>query len=244
MPSSGSSSREPISLPAQIIPSSRSADGCEQIVSEQVITHWRQERRCLWCGVAFRPKWPAAFAQRFCGTSCSNRWKILFPEIKEKTHTPQTHAKIAVSVKRWMTSGHPTAEVQKDHFQAVKGGSGRPLTKAQSILLVALGSAWTSEHTIQLGVHLQDGVRKEVTTYYKADLANISLRIDIEADGNSHSTPRKLHKDQQRDSRLASLGWKVLRFSNKMILDWHHSGMPMESFLSTTLASHDIQVIR
>jgi very-short-patch-repair endonuclease len=49
---------------------------------------------------------------------------------------------------------------------------------------------------------------------YVADAAIPSLRIAIEADGETwHANPDKIESDRQRDSQLASQGWIVLRFT-------------------------------
>lgn len=54
---------------------------------------------------------------------------------------------------------------------------------------------------------------------YRLDLAIISddIRIDVEVDGES--THKDYRKDAERDSRLESLGWRVVRFWNHQIRD-------------------------
>ncbi|MGC8534900.1 MAG: DUF559 domain-containing protein [Rhizomicrobium sp.] len=64
--------------------------------------------------------------------------------------------------------------------------------------------------------------------------------LNVEVDGLSHYARK--HLDAKRDKKITSLGWTVLRFSNVEILNWKNCGMPMESYISTTLAAHGIQV--
>lgn len=93
----------------------------------------------------------------------------------------------------------------------VKGGNGRPLPVPQQMLLDALG--WVPEFPISLGER-----RPGYPTCYKADLGNPELKIAIEVDGPSHHSPRARATDQKKDSKLALLGWVVLRFSNTDVL--------------------------
>lgn len=51
------------------------------------------------------------------------------------------------------------------------------------------------------------------------DVAIPSLKIDFEYDGGMHSTPEAKGKDKARDALLKSLGWRVIRFSKRDLLD-------------------------
>ena len=65
--------------------------------------------------------------------------------------------------------------------------------------------------------------------------------IVIECDGPSHHAMKVKASDKKRDAKLNSLGWTVLRFSNKAILNWLDTGMPQEHFISTILQSYAIR---
>ena len=57
----------------------------------------------------------------------------------------------------------------------------------------------------------------QVGPYY-ADFAHPESRVIIEIDGHAyHSTPEQLERDQYRQQRLESWGWKVIRFTGKQV---------------------------
>jgi len=51
---------------------------------------------------------------------------------------------------------------------------------------------------------------------YRCDFAFVEQRIDVEIDGKSHRY--RVEHDKKRDTQLASMGWTILRFSNKLAL--------------------------
>jgi very-short-patch-repair endonuclease len=54
---------------------------------------------------------------------------------------------------------------------------------------------------------------------YRIDLALIGPRIAIECDGMAyHSTPEAKARDRSKDKYLKENGWRVLRFSGRMIM--------------------------
>ena len=119
------------------------------------------------------------------------------------------------------------------HKPSVRGGNGKGMTVPQKLLMEFLGSGWEAELSVSLGAR-QAGY----PTHYKLDLANSVLKVGIEVDGHSHHSRKE--QDIKKTSMLTSLGWIVLRFWNKDILSWSDSGMPTESYISTTLAQHGI----
>lgn len=55
---------------------------------------------------------------------------------------------------------------------------------------------------------------------YPIDFAFPHLKIALEADGEAfHSSPKQIEHDNERDARLAQLGWTVLRFTDSEIED-------------------------
>jgi hypothetical protein len=184
------------------------------------------------------------------------------PERKAKVHNPEVDAKRGESRRAWLASGMPKAQAELDrvrllnpmsdpkvrakvsrrlkemhHAPSVRGGNGKGMTGPQALLLGALGPGWEPELCISLGRRTPG-----YPTHYKLDLANADLRVGIEADGNSHYSRRA--QDVKKDEKLRSLGWVVLRFWNRDILDWISSGMPMGSSISMTLESQGIRPIR
>ena len=44
-------------------------------------------------------------------------------------------------------------------------------------------------------------------------------KLIIELDGEYHNNPETMEKDLERDKRLENLGFTILRFENKLVLD-------------------------
>ena len=65
---------------------------------------------------------------------------------------------------------------------------------------------------------------------YPLDFALPHLKIGIEADGETfHSSPKQIAHDKQRDMKLSSVGWTIMRFTDSEIED------RLERVLSTIL---------
>lgn len=86
------------------------------------------------------------------------------------------------------------------------GGNGRGPTKPQAMLANLLG--WPMEVPVTNG-----------RSVYLIDIANQALKIAVEVDGNSHNTAKQKRIDRHKEKRLASLGWCVLRFTNKQVME-------------------------
>ena len=53
---------------------------------------------------------------------------------------------------------------------------------------------------------------------YPLDFAVVNLRLGIEADGEKfHGDLKQIHQDKERDSKLAQMGWTILRFTDREI---------------------------
>jgi very-short-patch-repair endonuclease len=64
------------------------------------------------------------------------------------------------------------------------------------------------------GLHFRRQVPHEG---YIVDFACLKSKLVIEIDGAQHGEPVKLRQDAERDTRLASAGFKVLRFWNNEV---------------------------
>lgn len=78
-------------------------------------------------------------------------------------------------------------------------------------LAVSKAIGWPIEVAIKTGKGRSSGF----PSCYKVDVGNDTLRIAIEVDGGSHNTIKRKLEDKKKDDFLASLGWTVLRFTNK-----------------------------
>ncbi len=61
--------------------------------------------------------------------------------------------------------------------------------------------------------------REHQINNYIADYFCAEHQIDIELDGEIHKSPEVMAKDATRDAMLSSLGFKVLRFQNQVVLE-------------------------
>lgn len=257
---SGSRSAVPFSYAVPTIPSSQSADGRRRNACFLVIEHWAQMRPCAWCGREFSPRHPAQLRGRFCGRSCSAKWRMRQPEIVAKVHSPEVAAKRGAKRSAWLRSDNPKAQAElaritalnpstrpevrekisrrlkaMKHGPSVRGGNGTGLTEPQAFMLDALGAGWMAEFPLSLGPRTPG-----YPTHYKLDLALPGRKIAVEVDGFSHGSRKD--QDAKKDAKLRSLGWTVLRFSNLDILTWKASGLPTGSSISMILAGHGIRV--
>lgn len=97
----------------------------------------------------------------------------------------------------------------------VRGGNGTGPTKAEWQLMRMFPEAvWN--YGVKTGKWNGSGY----PPVYKMDIAFPVIKLAIEADGGSHNNPIRRALDVKKDTFLKGLGWTVLRFSNKLILDF------------------------
>lgn len=219
------------------------------------------DKACAWCA---KPFTTSIHDQRFCGRSCSAKWRMRQPEIIAKVHAPEVAAKRGERKRAWYAAGSSDAEKQRariaalnptsrldvreklsrklrdiGHKPCVHGGNGRGPTEAQQAMASVLDSSWVVEYALSLGPR-QAGY----PTHYKLDLANLAMRVAIEVDGRSHYSEVKKAQDEKKAEKLASLGWDVLHFWNWDILAWIEAGMPADDPISQALAAYGVQAQR
>ncbi len=97
------------------------------------------------------------------------------------------------------------------HKPKVRGGNGTGLVNSQKILSNALN--WKTEFAVATKMPRDSGY----PTCYKLDLAHPELKIGIEIDGNSHRLLDRKCQDLIKVKFLKSMGWTILRYSNKQI---------------------------
>lgn len=102
-----------------------------------------------------------------------------------------------------------------------RGGNGT-FTKQQLRLNSKL--CWTMElpiktapDNIPVGKKREFSAKLSMPTTYKVDIGNPITKIAIEIDGESHKGKRKC-LDLKKEKYLKSLGWTVLRFTNKEVM--------------------------
>ena len=102
------------------------------------------------------------------------------------------------------------------HKPPVRGGNGCGPTIPQRMMADALKELIPlMEYAVPTKVPRGNGY----PTCYKLDIAIPEIKLGIEVDGNSHCPIERQKQDQKKDSLLATLGWTVLRFKNKQVME-------------------------
>lgn len=191
-------------------------------------------RTCEWCGQTFTKTGRPSAPPRFCDRSCSAKWRMSDPEFVASLDTPKRRTAASENLRRWRESpegqerlaahlsgpGNPLLDPEvraRSHatsaakgWPTLTGGNGQ-VTEPQRMLAEALG--WVVEFSIPTG-HAPPYPKA-----YKVDLAEPSLQIAIEVDGQSHRSAKVKATDARQDALLTGMGWTVLRFWNREVTE-------------------------
>jgi very-short-patch-repair endonuclease len=63
------------------------------------------------------------------------------------------------------------------------------------------------------------GQVQSLPTWYKVDIADPTIKLAIEVDGQTHRLKKWKFLDRRKESVLRALGWSVLRFSNQQVME-------------------------
>ena len=107
------------------------------------------------------------------------------------------------------------------HRPKTRGGNGKPIPVPQRMLADAL--RWPTEVVVKTGT---------LPHCYKIDVADEETKTAVEVDGGSHGSAARREQDRRKDKILAGLGWTVLRFSNRRVME--RLGECVREVLSTT----------
>jgi len=195
---------------------------------------------CEWCGKEFiaKRKMSKGKPRRFCGRSCSAKWRMSQPEYKRKyTEEDRKEASRKFNELRMRPDFQENLQAYynsdrnpfKDPEQApairakahvalrakgyamLNGGNGQPLPVPQQMLAAALG--WPTEYVVPTGKR-QAGR----PTSYKIDIAEPTLKIAVEVDGVGHIAKDRQMQDRSKTEYLQEHGWTVIRVQNKEVL--------------------------
>lgn len=129
---------------------------------------------------------------------------------RKREHNPMSRVEVRQKVSRALKA--------KNHKPIVRGGNGTGMTKPQQMLFKEL-----KKHKIytipELAIKTGQKAGSGYPTCYKVDLGLEELKIGIEIDGLSHNLIERRNQDIKKDTFLESLGWKILRFKNKEVLE-------------------------
>ena len=101
---------------------------------------------------------------------------------------------------------HSKKELQ-DYRKALR----KNLTPSEAFLWKHLKSRQLSNKRFQ---------RQHSIGYYIVDFYCASEKLIIELDGEVHNNPKAQEYDEKRTQYLENLGYKVIRFENKMVFDF------------------------
>jgi hypothetical protein len=155
----------------------------------------------------------------FCSDDC--RW-VFCKSINSATasNTNKKHASARMKAKNPMASNECVLKMKTTkaangtlHLAPRQRGGNGKVSAIQQKLADALG--WETEHVVTVGMGRGNGY----PTHYKIDIAEPSEMIAIEVDGHSHNYPAARERDARKDAKLKELGWQVLRFTNRQVLE-------------------------
>lgn len=200
----------------------------------------RVTRKCQWCGGPFVTEQRSK--KRFCGRSCSAKWRMKQPEIIAIMKSPKRGMNITKALLNWrktergqQVAAEASERMKKKNpmnmvgvvekmlktkenngtlhvWKGKRGGNGQ-YTPEQLRLRKVLGSKWTLE------LPIRTHQKPPYPTAYKVDIGRKKYKIAIEVDGPCHRHKKNIEKDKRKDTLLASLGWKVFRFTNAEVMN-------------------------
>jgi hypothetical protein len=100
-----------------------------------------------------------------------------------------------------------------DGYSMLNGGNGTGLTVPQRMLADRLG--WPTEFIVRTKMPPGSGY----PSHYKVDIADPTSLVGVEVDGHSHALVRRAALDVKKDEFLESLGWLVIRVTNREVME-------------------------
>lgn len=176
---------------------------------------------CAWCGaetaVTGKPRRDLLrrSGRAYCSEPCKTAY-VRSVSSKTMSRTNRIYASARMRARNPMRHEHVRAKMSSTlrrigHGPPLRGGNGRPISAPQAALAEALG--WETEIILPTRMDRVSGY----PTHYKLDIAHEGLKIAIEVDGFSHCSIERRAQDRRKEDFLDSLGWRVLRFSNRQV---------------------------
>ena len=119
------------------------------------------------------------------------------------------------------------------HCPKIRCGNGCGLTVPQQKMLLSLSekSVKTVYAEYAIPTKYAHPYKTRYPDCYKADIAIPGEMLAIEIDGSSHSSLERKEQDAKKEYCLNTLGWRVLRFTNKQVME--HLEECVQTVLST-----------
>lgn len=180
---------------------------------------------CLGCGKDVIATGTRALALANRGRAyCSDKCKAAVVRATNSRTMSRTNNRDSAILSARMTERNPmrSAETREKvsktlsamgHKPRTRGGNGTGPTEMEQRLRDALPQGW------EIGAVVRTG-RKRASGYpghYKLDLAFAPLKLAVEVDGFSHTAMSRKAQDAKKQAFLESLGWCVLRFTNREV---------------------------
>jgi hypothetical protein len=169
---------------------------------------------CSACGVVFARELPTSSPPpRLCSAACkSTLSSVTMARTNRRDASPRMKARNPMKRDEYREKMRATLH-RIGHRPRVQGGNGRGPTAAETAIATALG--WD----IGVVVATKMGRESGYPTHYKLDVANPTLKVAIEVDGQSHGLLVRQEQDRKKEAFLSGLGWTVLRVSNREALE-------------------------
>jgi hypothetical protein len=125
-----------------------------------------------------------------------------------------------------MTANNPMAKAENrekmaatlkriKHGPKIRGGNGKGMTLPQRMLSERLGDQFVPEYIQPTRMPRGSGY----PAHFKIDLARLDIKLAVEIDGASHGALSRQEQDLRKTNFLTSIGWHVLRFSNRQVTE-------------------------
>lgn len=197
------------------------------ICSDECLDRRKTERRkvvvlpCVICGAPSPCSGKAGLTRARRGRAfCSDTCKDLFVSAANSATASSTNRRHASErMRRRNPMRNPAALERMRRALAgrtfiARGGNGQP-TEPQVLMASALGLPME----FPICTAPVAGFFPSLPHAYKVDLACPDVRLAIEIDGRSHSTKKWKFLDARKTSVLTALGWTVLRFTNRQVME-------------------------
>ena len=203
-------------------PISRTVDGKPQ-------KSWRSDRIflaskvCAFCGKEWKPWVKYGEDTKIISTQGERNWN------KQIACSLSCSKKLKNPMSNHQSKMKMIAKLREIRHKPIKrGGNGQLLPLPQLALLHALGEGWESEFAVATKMGHRNGTYPNC---YKLDIANPTLMIGIEIDGNCHTTLARKTQDKKKTDLLISQGWSIYRLSNDRALHLYSTFKSVDTLL-------------
>jgi hypothetical protein len=140
---------------------------------------------------------------RILSSQTMSRTNKIYASARMKTSNPMSNPETRLKVSQTLK--------ELGHKPLIQGGNGRGPTVHEKLISDALH--WPTNVIVSTKMSKYSGY----PNHYKLDIGDIDKKIGVEIDGQSHNTLARQNQDVKKENFLASLGWTIIRFTNKEV---------------------------